>query len=175
MDPLVGKLLIASPTLTDYFERAVVLVLAHADEGAMGVVLNRPTELDVADAVPALADLVSDDDMVYMGGPVSPRAVVALGELDGDGAEATTPVFGSVGVVDPDQVDASIGRLRVFAGYAGWGAGQLEAELEEEAWFVVAAQPDDPFAHDDLWPIALRRKGGEFALLARMPSDPSVN
>jgi putative transcriptional regulator len=175
MEPLVGKLLIASPTLTDYFERAVVLVLAHADEGAMGVVLNRPTELDVADAVPALADLVSDDDMVYMGGPVSPRSVVALGELDAGAGEAATPVFGSVGVVDPDQVDASIGRLRVFAGYAGWGAGQLEAEVEQEAWFVVAAEPDDPFGHDDLWPIALRRKGGEFALLARMPSDPSVN
>jgi putative transcriptional regulator len=174
MEPLVGKLLIASPTLGDYFERAVVLVLAHGDEGAMGVVLNRPSELDVADAVPVLADLVGDDDLVYLGGPVSPRSVVALGEFH-DPELATRPVVGAVGVVDPEQVDGSIGRVRVFAGYAGWGPRQLEAELDEEAWFVAPAEPDDPFGDDDLWPVALRRKGGEFALLARMPADPSLN
>ncbi|MDQ6915334.1 MAG: YqgE/AlgH family protein [Actinomycetota bacterium] len=174
MEPLAGQLLIASPTLSDYFERAVVLVLAHGEEGAMGVVLNRPSELDVADAVPVLADLVSDDDMVYLGGPVSPRSVVALGEFD-DPAEAATAVVGPVGVVDPEKVDASVGRLRVFAGYAGWAPSQLEAELEEEAWFVAPARPEDLFVDEDLWPIALRRKGGAFALLARMPADPSLN
>jgi putative transcriptional regulator len=174
MESLVGQLLIASPTLTDYFQRAVILVLAHGEEGAMGVVLNRPSELDVGDAVPVLADEVSDDEMVYMGGPVSPRAVVALAEFD-DPADAANNVFGAVGVLDPERIDASVRRLRVFSGYAGWGPGQLEMELEQEAWFVVPALADDPFTDEDLWPLALRRKGGRYALLARMPADPSLN
>src|SRR4051812_5286293 len=118
MDSLAGQLLIASPTLTDYFERAVVLVLVHAEEGAMGVVLNRRSEVDVADAVPILAEAVDDDDLVYLGGPVSPRSVVALAEFD-DPGEAATPLFGPVGVLDPERADASVARLRVFAGYAG--------------------------------------------------------
>ena len=174
MESLTGQLLIASPTLTDYFERAVVLILAHGDEGAMGVVLNRPSELDVADAVPVLADVVDDDEMVYLGGPVSPRSVVALAEFD-DPGDAANPVFGAVGVLDPERMDASVRRLRVFSGYAGWAPGQLETELEQEAWFLAPAQTDDPFGDQDLWPIALQRKGGRYALLARMPADPSLN
>ena len=174
MESLAGQLLIASPTLTDYFQRAVVLVLGHGEEGAMGVVLNRPSELDVADAVPALAEEVGDDDLVYRGGPVSPQSVVALAEFD-DPARAASMVLGPVGVLDPERIDGSVGRLRVFAGYAGWGPGQLESELEEEAWFVVPADPEDLFGDQDLWPVALQRKGGPYALLARMPSDPSLN
>jgi len=174
MESLVGQLLIASPTLTDYFQRAVVLVLGHGEEGAMGVVLNRPSELDVADAVPALAEEVGDDDLVYRGGPVSPQSVVALAEFD-DPTRAASMVLGPVGVLDPERIDGSVGRLRVFAGYAGWGPGQLESELEEEAWFVAPAEPEDLFVAGDLWPIALQRKGGAYALLARMPSDPSLN
>ena len=174
MESLVGQLLIASPTLTDYFQRAVVLVLGHGEEGAMGVVLNRPSELDVADAVPALAEEVGDDDLVYRGGPVSPQSVVALAEFD-DPTRAASMVLGPVGVLDPERIDGSVGRLRVFAGYAGWGPGQLESELEEEAWFVAPADPEDLFVKEDLWPVALQRKGGAYALLARMPSDPSLN
>jgi putative transcriptional regulator len=174
MESLAGQLLIASPTLTDYFERTVILMLAHGEEGAMGVVLNRPSELDVADAVPALADAAGDDEMVHLGGPVSPRSVVALAEFD-DPDDAANHVFGAVGVLDPERVDAAVGRLRVFSGYAGWGPGQLELELEQDAWFVVPALPEDPFLDQDLWPIALQRKGGAYALLARMPADPSLN
>lgn len=174
MESLAGQLLIASPALTDYFERTVVLVLAHAEEGAMGVVLNRPSEVEVVDAVPVLADSVGGDATVYLGGPVSPRSVVALAEFD-DPGEAATPLFGPVGVLDPERVDVPVSRLRVFAGYAGWGPGQLEDELEEEAWFPAPPEPDDPFRQEDLWPLALRRKGGAYALLARMPTDPSLN
>jgi putative transcriptional regulator len=174
MDSLAAQLLIASPALTDYFERTVVLVLAHAEEGAMGVVLNRPSEVQVADAVPILADTAGDDEPVYLGGPVSPQSVVALAEFD-DPGEAATPLFAAVGVLDPERVDISIQRLRLFAGYAGWGPGQLEAELEAEAWFPIPAEPDDPFREEDLWPVALQRKGGAYALLARMPADPSLN
>ena len=174
MESLVGQLLIASPTLTDYFQRAVILVLAHAEEGAMGVVLNRPSELEVAEAVPIVHAEVGADDLVYMGGPVSPRSVVVLAEFD-DPEDAATQVFGPVGVLDPERPDASVRRLRAFSGYAGWGPGQLETELEQDAWFLAPAQIDDPFADEDLWPLALRRKGGRYALLARMPADPSLN
>jgi putative transcriptional regulator len=173
-DSLRGKLLIASPSLYDYFRRAVVLVLEHTGDGAMGVILNRVSETPVADAVPDLADLADQDELVRVGGPVGPRSVVALGDFD-DPSEASKVVFGPVGVVDPDGPPPALRRLRVFAGYAGWAAGQLDGELEQEAWIVAPALPDDPFHEGDLWPLALERKGGRFSLLATMPADPSLN
>ena len=84
-------------------------------------------------------------------------------------------MVGDLGVVDPDRTEVELRRARVYAGYAGWAGGQLEAELEEEAWIVEPSDPGDPFREDDLWPAALARKGGEYALLARMPTDPSLN
>jgi putative transcriptional regulator len=173
-DSLRGKLLIASPSLYDYFRRAVVLVLEHNDDGAMGVVLNKASETTVADAVPDLADLAGDSELVYVGGPVGPQSLIVLGDFE-DTAEASTIVTGSVGVVDPDRTPTSLARMRVFAGYAGWSPGQLDGELEQEAWIVESAEPGDPFYDGDLWPVALQRKGGGFSLLATMPSDPSLN
>ncbi len=181
-ESLRGSLLIASASLVDpNFRRTVVLVGEHTAEGAMGVVLNRPSPVTVAEAVPLLADLVEPDESVYVGGPVQPEAVVAIAEHEGDpGTDAIA--FGGIGFLQA-RGDAELGdagglrRVRVFAGYAGWGAGQLEAELEAEAWIVEPAQPDDVFteAPSELWSAVLRRKGGQFALLARMPLDPSVN
>jgi putative transcriptional regulator len=173
-ESLRGSLLIAAPSLFDYFRRSVVLVLEHTEEGAMGVVLNRTSEAEVAEAVPALAGLVGDGAMVRIGGPVSPDAVVALGEFD-DPSEASTHVVGTVGVVDPERSHSSLRRVRVYAGYAGWGPGQLEGEIEQDAWIVESASPEDAFRDDDLWASALARKGGAYALLATMPSDPSLN
>jgi len=170
-DSLRGKLLIASPALHDYFHRAVVLVLEHNEEGAMGVILNRVSETTVAEAVPDLAELAGGDELVRMGGPVSPQAVVALGEFQ----QPFEPVVGSVALIDPDDPAPEVARLRVYAGYAGWAAGQLDSELEQEAWIVEPAAPDDPFHEGDLWPVALQRKGGGFSLLATMPADPSLN
>jgi putative transcriptional regulator len=170
-DSLRGQLLIASPALHDYFRRAVVLVLEHNEEGALGVVLNRPSETAVTEAVPDLAALAGDDDLVRVGGPVSPRAVVALGDFE----DPTEPVVGSVGLIDPDDLSPAIRRTRVFAGYAGWAPDQLDAELEQEAWIVELATADDVFHEGDLWPVALQRKGGGFSLLATMPADPSLN
>jgi putative transcriptional regulator len=167
-------LLIAAPSLFDYFRRSVILVLEHTKEGAMGVVLNRASEAEVAETVPVLAELVGDRAVVRVGGPVSPEAVVALGEFD-DPSEASTQVVGTVGVVDPDGPRSSLRRVRVYAGYAGWGQGQLEGEIEQEAWIVESASPEDPFRDDDLWASALARKGGGYALLATMPADPSLN
>ena len=173
-ESLRGKLLIAAPSLFDYFRRAVILVLEHTADGAMGVVLNRKSETRVAEALPALADLPGADGLVRLGGPVSPESVVALGDF-GDPGEAGTHVVGPLGTVDPDGDNGSLRRLRVYAGYAGWAPGQLDGELEQGAWIVQEAHPDDPFRDGDVWSEALRRKGGGYRLLATMPADPSLN
>jgi putative transcriptional regulator len=173
-DSTRGQLLIAAPSLFDYFRRTVVLVLEHTPDGAMGVVLNRSSETRVSDAVPVLAGLPGSDELVRLGGPVSPQSVVALGDFE-DPEEAGTQVVGTVGTLDPDAANESLRRLRVYAGYAGWSAGQLDGELEAEAWIVTEAAVDDPFGDDDLWSEALKRKGGRYRLLATMPSDPSLN
>ena len=180
-DSLRGQLLIASPALRDpNFHRTVVLVAEHGEEGAMGLVLNRPSEAVAGEAIPALGELVEADSVVYFGGPVEQQAVIVLAEFDDPGDSAAL-VFGSVGFVradsDPEVLAGSTARARLYAGYAGWGEGQLEAELEEEAWIVEPALPDDVFsaAPDELWSAVLRRKGGRYALVATMPPDPSLN
>lgn len=173
-DSLRGQLLIASPQLPDVFERSVVLVIEHTEEGAMGVVLNRPTDKTVAEAVPELADLARAGDHVRAGGPVATDTVLALGDFT-DVSQAARVVVGDVGLLDPGDTDVDVRELRVYAGHAGWSPGQLDSELEAEAWITEPARPEDPFASEDLWPLALRRKGGEYALLAKMPLDPSVN
>jgi putative transcriptional regulator len=140
----------------------------------MGVVLGRETETLVADAVPALAELPGADDVIYLGGPVSPESVVALGDFERP-EEAGTRVVGSLGTLDPEADNDSLRRVRVFAGYAGWAPGQLDGELEQDAWIVADADPEDPFRSGDLWSRALERKGGRYRLMATMPADPSLN
>lgn len=181
MDSLQGKLLIASPALIDpNFKRAVVLVAHHDEEGAMGLVLSRPSPATVAEVVPELLELANGDQTVYVGGPVQPSAVIAIAEFD-EPEDGDAGIFGHVGFVtedaDPDDLVGVARRVRVFAGYAGWGPGQLEAEVAEPSWIIEPALEDDVFADDpeELWRVVLRRKGGQFALLARMPDDPSVN
>jgi putative transcriptional regulator len=171
---LRGHLLIAAPSLFDYFRRTVILVLEHTEEGAMGVVLNRPSETTVGEAVTALADIADRDELVRLGGPVSPESVVALGEF-ADPNEAASPLVGSIGLLDPDGPEPTLRRLRVYAGYAGWGPGQLDGEVDEGAWIVEPLDPEDLFKDGDLWAEALRRKGGAFSLVATMPADPSLN
>jgi putative transcriptional regulator len=172
-ESLNGKLLIASPSMPDYFNRTVILVVEHSEEGAFGLVLNRPSGTTVGEASPELAGLIGDEHLLHVGGPVQPNAVTAIAEHS-DPGDATKLIVGSVGMVDLDH-PPEVRRLRVFAGYAGWSAGQLDGELEQEAWIVEEVHPDDPFAEGDLWSEVLDRKGGEYALLARMPPDPSVN
>ena len=181
MESLRGQLLVAGPDLLDpNFRRSVLLVGEHGDEGAMGVILNRPSPVSVADAVPPLADLVDDADLVHVGGPVQPQAIVVLGDFR-DPDEAAALVLGSIGFL-PAEIESaadvgSLDRARVFAGYAGWGPGQLESEIAEESWIIEQALPEDVFTedHEDLWSAVLRRKGGAFAVLAQMPPDPSSN
>jgi putative transcriptional regulator len=178
VESLRGKLLIAAPALADFFRRTVVLVVEHSEEGAMGVVLNRPSEVEVADAAPPLAELVEPGEVVWVGGPVSPNAAVVLAEFE-DAKAAASLVVGDVGVLALDDADGAppTRRTRIFAGYAGWAPGQLEGELEREGWIVEPALPEDAFCDQDLdlWSAVLARKGGTYALLARMPADPSMN
>ena len=180
MDTLQGQLLIASPALLDpNFRRTVVLVTEHTDEGAAGLVLNRPSPAEVAEVVPQLEPLVEDGEQVWLGGPVQQDAVLVLGEFV-DPEDAAVPLFGALGfpsLDEPDDVVPVTTRRRVFAGYAGWGAGQLEDELAREDWIIEPALPDDAFTEmpDALWSDVLRRKGGVYELVARMPEDPSVN
>jgi putative transcriptional regulator len=180
LDSLRGQLLVASPALLDpNFARTVVLVTEHNEEGAMGLVLNRPADIAVAEAVPHLAPLVGDGAPVYVGGPVQPQAVLALADLE-DPSEAVALALAGIGFlpadVDPGELEG-VKRARVYAGYAGWGVGQLESELEEGAWIVEPAAAEDIFSDDagGLWSAVLRRKGGTYAVLALMPADPSVN
>jgi putative transcriptional regulator len=180
VDSFRGHLLVASPALHDpNFRRTVVLVTEHTDDGAAGLVLNRPSLVEVAAAVPQLEELVDEDEQVWVGGPVQPEAVLVLGEfLDPD--DAAVPLFESLGfpsLDEPEEIVPATTRRRVFAGYAGWGAGQLEDEIANEDWILEPALADDAFTDepDELWRDVLRRKGGIYELVARMPDDPSLN
>jgi putative transcriptional regulator len=177
---LKGQLLIAAPALVDpNFNRTVVLVGEHSDEGAMGVVLNRPSQATVTEAVPELATVVNGAEAVHVGGPVQPSAIVVLADFV-ESDRAGSLVVESVGFlpaeVEPDEL-GELRQARVFAGYAGWGPRQLDTEVEEGSWILEPALPDDVFTTtpDDLWSIVLRRKGGPYSVLALMPPDPSLN
>lgn len=179
-----GRLLVATPALDDpNFARTVVAVLEHtAEDGALGVVLNRPTETAVADVLPLLDPVTSEPRVVFEGGPVQPNAALALARprsgADGGPVAAIGPQLATVDLDrGPDEIAAAVTAMRVFAGYAGWGAGQLEAEVEAGAWYVVDALPADPFLHDAdrLWHDVLRRQGGTLALVATYPPDPRLN
>ena len=198
MRSLKGRLLVANPAMPDpNFSRTVVLVLAHQGDGALGVVLNRPSDLDVDSPLPRWEKLVADPPVVFVGGPVAPSAAICLARvpdappgvagsevpsvLDLEGLGAWMPLVGDLGTLDldrdPDDLGIDVKAIRVFAGYAGWGPDQLEGEVEAGAWFVVDAEAGDALAGDpdQLWRRVLRRQGGRLALVASYPPDPSLN
>jgi putative transcriptional regulator len=188
-DPKAGRLLVATPLLGDpNFRRAVVLIVEHeVEEGTLGIVLNRPTTIGVDQVLEQWTELTTDPSVVFKGGPVAPNSALALAMVPGqdepvgwralDGA----PALARLGLVDldapPGLLAQAIESLRVYAGYAGWSPGQLEAEIDEGAWYVVTAQPGDVFAADpeQLWRQVLRRQDGDLAFLATYPDDPGLN
>jgi putative transcriptional regulator len=177
-----GRLLVATPPLVDpNFDRTVILLLEHGDDGSLGLVLNRPSATDLDDVLPDWNDLASAPARVFLGGPVSPEAVIALARGRAEEASGWVPLLDDLGTVDlgrdPALVGASLRELRVYLGYAGWGPAQLQAELDQGAWFVVEAVPSDPFAAepDALWRNVLRRQRGRIAIFASCPADPTVN
>ncbi len=180
MSTLKGHLLISSGGLFDpNFRHTVVLVGEHGADGAVGVVINRPLDVAVDAAVPPLASLVPDEDILYEGGPVDPETPVLLAEL-GEPHLPDVPVLGRIGFLTGEVAAAmawKVVRARVYAGYSGWAPGQLEAELKQDSWIVDPARPEDVFDDDPetLWSRVLRRKGPEYRHIARMPFDPSMN
>lgn len=181
---LKGRLLVATPALREpTFARTVIALLEHDDaNGAVGVVINRPADIDVAAAVPAVADLVSPPAVLFDGGPVSPATAIALGLVDVDAEPeewvAVVPPLVTVDLDhDPALLAATLRRLRVFVGYAGWAVGQLEGEIEEGSWYVVDALPLDAFGDDPagLWSTVLRRQGWPLSAVAVCPLDPTMN
>ncbi|MFC0602129.1 YqgE/AlgH family protein [Streptomyces palmae] len=209
---LTGRLLVATPALADpNFDRAVVLLLDHDEEGSLGVVLNRPTPVVVGDILESWAGLAGEPGVVFQGGPVSMDSALGVAVVPGeaewprlaDGAAVSTAedgaaqgagprpartdpigwrrVHGAIGLVDleapPELLAAALGSLRIFAGYAGWGPGQLEEELADGAWYVVESEPGDVSspAPERLWRAVLRRQRSELAMVATYPDDPSLN
>ncbi len=180
---LEGRLLLATSGLVDpNFRGSVVLLIQHGPAGALGVVLNRPTRIPLADVLPSWADLAARPKVVFSGGPVQRDAAICLAErTDGDRAQGWRPLLGRLGTLDlevePELVRGRLGRIRLFAGYAGWSPGQLEAEVQAGGWFLLEAEPDDPFSVDParLWRQVLRRQRGELGILAHYPSDPTCN
>lgn len=179
MENLLGSLLVANGSLMDpNFRRTVVIVTEHTDEGTMGLVLNRPAEVTVEEAAPDLTAVVPGDSPVFVGGPVQPEAAIVLADF-GSFTPETKIVVGSIGLLGAlDEVPMpEIKKARIFAGYAGWGPGQLEAEMEEDSWIVEDALAEDVFTDEPgrLWSSVLQRKGGSYRMLALMPADPSMN
>lgn len=169
-----GRLLVASPLLVEpVFRKTVILLLEDNDDGAFGVVLNRESEETVEDHLPDWGRFAAGSGRIHLGGPVEPAVGIALAPVR-PGEEATLPGLRTVDLeVDPDPGMTSV---RIYSGYSGWAPGQLDAELEEGSWYVIAAFPDDPF--DDpvgQWERVLRRQPGLLAMLATFPDDPEMN
>jgi putative transcriptional regulator len=178
-----GQLLIATPKLLDpNFHRVVILILDHDVEGALGVVINRPSELPLRAVLPPWAEAVTEPQMLFAGGPVAPDSALGVGLAIGAGpSDGFKRLVGDFGLVDldsePGEILPNLVGVRVFSGYAGWGGGQLEEEIEEGSWYVVNAVPTD-LLHPDpegLWRTILRRQPGELAYVANFPDDPTMN
>jgi putative transcriptional regulator len=179
VDSVRGQLLIAGPVLLDpNFQRTVVLVIEHSPEGALGLVLNRPSETTVGEAVSELDELVGSEEPLFVGGPVQQTALIVLAQFE-DAGRAAVVAFDDIGVLGgEDHEDPPPTRSgRRTPGRGGWGPGQLDAELERGDWILEPARYEDAFCEDPgaLWRLVLTRKGGSYALVARMPDDPSVN
>lgn len=178
-----GRLLISTPVIAeDSFHRTVVFMIEHSDETIVGVVLNRPTDVEVRDTLDQWADRASAPAVVFSGGPVSPETGLALARLWPDAhAEDYVEVLPGLGVLDLGAdaalVSPTVDRLRIFAGYAGWTPGQLEGELAVGAWFVVDADPEDALTVEplELYDSVLRRQGGRLSWFANYPDDPAFN
>jgi putative transcriptional regulator len=182
-----GRLIVANPLLPDpNFDRTVVLMLAYSDEGALGLVLNRPSDTMLAAPLPRWEHLAASPPVVFVGGPVQHQAVICLARALGhpaaivppQGWSAVLPEVGTLDLdLDPEGLQTSFSQVRIFAGYAGWGAGQLEGEIGAGAWWILDARPEDAFSHDPegLWKRVLRRQRGSLALVAAYPDDPMLN
>jgi len=178
-DSLTGRLVVATASLADpNFALTAALILEHGEQGALGVVLNRPSSIEVEQVVPGWSTAVVEPQVVFIGGPVMPSTVIAVGRRADGPSPGWQPIFSEIGVVDldadPALVMPGLQALRLFAGYAGWGSGQLESEVASGAWFIVDTAPSDPFCAEpaELWRRVLTRQGGVFHTIS---ADPTSN
>lgn len=181
----VGRLLVATPVINDpNFERTVVLMLQYDDtDGALGLVINRPTAASVANVLPEWSELVGPPTVVFAGGPVSVESALALGGASGAASEPPgwTPVVHDIGTIDlnrsVEELAPHLSTARIYSGFAGWAPGQLEDEIGVGAWFVVDALVDDALTSepDELWPKVMRRQPGTRSWLANYPLNPAFN
>lgn len=174
MESLAGSLLVATPILIDpHFYRTVVLLIQHDEDGCVGIVLNRPTGEAVADHLPEWAEHVQEATTINYGGPVEPAVAIGL-SLSAEGMPTGVPGLSLVDLGNPP--DGHIGPVRVYSGYSGWGADQLEDEVATGSWYVVQASPDDPFDSDQgQWRRVLRRQPGFLSVVSTFPDDVSLN
>lgn len=181
-----GSLLVASPELIEpTFSRTVIYLIEHNESGSLGVVLNRPSESAVHGVLPRWHDLAAKPKAVFVGGPVNQSAALCLGVVkagvDANGIRGLQPVAGRVVLVDLDSdvemMDELLDGVRVFAGYSGWGMGQLDDELDRDDWIPCGSLHTDILVPPrvDLWGRVLRRQGLPTALLATHPVDVSTN
>ncbi len=181
---LAGSLLVATPQIEEGpFRRAVVLVLHHDEGGAQGVILNRPLDADVESVLPGWRSVVTLPKTIFQGGPVELNSAIGIATVPGDEREplGVKHLFGGLGLVDldapPNLVAPEVAGMRIFAGYAGWAGGQLEAEIRRGDWYVVGYEARDAFTArpDLLWSEVLSRQSDDRKLVASFPDDPSMN
>lgn len=179
---LTGRLLVATPLIDEgVFHRSVILVLQHGDDGAQGVVLNKPLTAEVDAILPGWGDHVSEPATLFQGGPVQLDSALGLVATSATAVSSVQELWPGVGLVDLDAVPALVASqveaVRVFVGYAGWSPGQLEGELRTGSWYAVDARREDTFTLDPdaLWAQVLRRQPGALSWVALLPEDPSIN
>jgi putative transcriptional regulator len=170
-------MLVATPIITEPpFSRTVVALIEHDDEGALGLIINLPSDLPVAEFLPeATADVVPPK-VIFVGGPVGTDSALGVVMAEEANSVRRSP-FAGVSLVDPTDPELERSDMRVFGGFAGWSPGQLEAEIREGAWWSVSAHREDFFAQDpeSLWEATVRRVKGRTPLYATFPDDPSSN
>ncbi len=183
MDSARGRLLVATPGLSDpNFRRTVLLMLEHNEHGALGVVLNRPSRFTSRRVVAPWDDLVTKPKVVFVGGPVSQTSLIALAATsDATTTGAWRPLVSRVGTLDlnaePDDVPG-VAEVRVLAGYAAWSPGQLEMEMSEDSWFVLDMAPADPFTPNPSelwWQVFARQTDPDLRQLRLYPANPRLN
>lgn len=183
MQGTAGQLLVSIPDLgDDNFDQAVVLMLEHDEQGALGLVVNHPSSTPVLEHLPALEPLVAEPGVFFVGGPVAVGGLLALGRRTADREPThSTAIVGPVVLVEPAAlINGEVEGLdvaRLYTGYSGWAPGQLDAELTSGAWHVVPFSADDVFTSDptQLWRRVMRRQGGRMAAQSLYPDDVSVN
>jgi putative transcriptional regulator len=174
-----GKILVADRKLKDpHFAQTVVLIVTYNGQGTVGLVLNRPSDVPISELLSGVKDARSRKDSAFTGGPVEPMSVLALLRTR-EGPKGAQHVAADIwAILDQDLLGEALSKhasseeLRFYVGYAGWGPGQLEAEMDAGAWRVIRGGADTVFATkpDSLWNRVMRNLDVTFARSFPLPS-----